>query len=302
LRGSASVRYLRTMPLSPALARGVLATAFCLAPLGCKAKAKPAPIPAQASASASAAPLPAPAERCRTIGNGPSLSVGDRARSPDTSDDEPDAAADEDLEAALPFATRVDSALALGNEFAAGGLTTHAGRTEAFVALVPFDGKPGRRVGLGIVHGDVDPPLVASRGAGVLAAVADMDAGGGMLRLSELEHDAEKARGELSVTGVEHDAGASIAAGDGGALLVFGARSKRGVTLKAQLIEPERGRSYRAPRPPHRPCSRPGPGDTGSPGARRRGSATPGRRLLRCHGTAGRTISRDRSSRRGRAC
>jgi hypothetical protein len=147
---------------------------------------------------------------------------------------------DSDTEAALPFATRVDSALALGDEFAAGGLTTHAGKTEAFVAIVPFDGRPGRRVGLGVVHGDVDPPLVASRGAGVLAAVADMDAGGGMLRLSELEHDAERARGELSVTGVEHDAGASFAAGDGGALLVFGARGKRGVALRAQLIEPEK--------------------------------------------------------------
>ncbi len=223
------------MPLSPALARGVLAAVFGLAPLGCKAK--PAPAPTSASASVAPAPPAAP-ERCRAFGSGPSLSVGDGVRAPGSSDDESNAGGDEDLEAALPFAPRVISAVPLEGEFAAGGLVTHAGKTEGFVALVPFDGRPGRRVGLGVVHGDVDPPLVTGRGAGVLVAVADMDAGGGMLRLTELERDAEKVRGELSITGVDHEAGSALATGERGALVVFSARGKRGVTLQAQALDP----------------------------------------------------------------
>jgi hypothetical protein len=224
------------MALSAALPRGVLAAVLGLTPLGCKAKPAPAQR-ASASAHVETAPPAAP-ERCHALGNGASLSVGDGVRARDPSDDEPDAAVDEEAEAALPFAPRVDSALALADEFAAGGLTTQGGKTEAFVALIPFDGKPGRRVGLGVVHGDVDPPLVTNRGAGLVVAVADMDAGGGMLRLSELERDAEKARGELSITGVDHDAGAAMVTGERGALLVWGARAKRGVTLKAQSVDP----------------------------------------------------------------
>jgi hypothetical protein len=209
---------------------------------GCKAKPKPSAPPAPPSASASAVQvLATPPERCHALGTGSSLIVGevDRpARAPGADPDAPDDGDDD--ETALPFATRVDSAVALENEFAVGGLSTQGGKTEAFVALVPFDGGPGRRVGLGAVHGDVDPPLVAGNGGTLLVATADMDAGGGMLRLSKVERAADKAEGELSITGVEHDAGAALTQGDHGALLVWGARDKRGVLLKSLALDAEK--------------------------------------------------------------
>jgi hypothetical protein len=84
----------------------------------------------------------------------------------------------------------------------------------------------------------VDPPLLAVRSGRVLAAMADMDAGGGMLRLTELDPGADKAQGELSITGVDHDAGSAVAASAGGALVVFGAKAKHGTVLKAQALDP----------------------------------------------------------------
>ena len=205
---------------------------------GCKAKPQPAPAPTRTpSAHPSAAP-PAP-ERCREVGPGPSLTVGEAERAPRAAAEDADAGDEEEDQAELPFAARVEAAVALGSEFAMGGLSTQGGKTEAFVALVPFDGKPGRRVGLGPVHGDVDPPLVAGRAASLLVATADMDAGGGMLRLTRLPAGADKTSGELSITGVDHDAGAALAEGEHGALLVWGAASKHGVALKALGVDPE---------------------------------------------------------------
>lgn len=235
------------MRASPELSRAVLAAAFGLLLPHCKAKPKPAPAPAVASVSASAIAGPAPApERCRALGTGPSLTVGESGRSKG-SDDDPDAGSEDEDEAMQPFATRVDSAVLFGDEFAAGGLTTHGGKTEAFVALVPLDGKPGRRVGLGAVHGDVDPPLLAARAGHVLAAVSDMDAGGGMLRVTEVEAAASKPQGELSITGVDHDVGAAVASNGQSALVVFGAKGKRGTSLRAQALEPGKVTALGAP-------------------------------------------------------
>jgi hypothetical protein len=208
---------------------------------GCKTKPKPSAAPAAASAVASSvATAPVAPEHCRALGTGSSLIVGevDRAARPPGAD--PGVDDGDDDEALLPFATRVDSALALGNEFAVGGLGTHGSTTEAFVAFVPFDGSPGRRVGLGAVHGDVDPPLVAGEVGTLLVAVADMDAGGGMLRVTRLDSGADKPHGELSITGVEHEAGAAFAEGEHHALLAWGARGKHGVTLRVLSVDPQK--------------------------------------------------------------
>jgi len=210
---------------------------------GCKAKPKPnaAPSASASSALGSSAPVvPAAPEHCRALGAGASLLVGevDRpAREPGADPGTDDA---DDEEALQPFATRVDSAFVLGNDFAVGGLNTHRATTEAFLAFVPLDGSPGRRVGLGAVHGDVDPPLVAGQDNTLLVAVADMDAGGGMLRVSAIAAGAEKPQGELSITGVEHDAGAAFAVGEHGALLVWAARSKHGAVLKTLAVKPDK--------------------------------------------------------------
>jgi hypothetical protein len=170
---------------------------------------------------------------------GPSLTVGevDRPAREPGADSDDDADDDETL---LPFATRVDSALALGDDFVVGGLNTHGRATEAFVAFVPLDGSAGRRVGLGAVHGDVDPPLVTGASGPVLVAVSDMDAGGGMLRVTKLERGEDKPHGELSITGVEHDSGAAFAQGDQSALLVWGGRGKHGVSLRTLVVDPEK--------------------------------------------------------------
>jgi hypothetical protein len=228
--------------VAPPSRRQVLGLALGLALFGCKAKAKPSAPPAPASASASSVQVPGPVpEHCRALGTGSSLIVGevDRpARAPNT-DPEPSDDGDED-ETLLPFATHVDSAVALETEFAVGGLSTEHAKTEAFVAFVPLDGGPGRRVGLGAVHGDVDPPIVTGNGRRVLVATSDMDAGGGMLRVAAIAHGADEPHGEFSLTGVEHDAGAAFAEGEENALLVWGARDKRGVVLKTLAIDPEK--------------------------------------------------------------
>jgi hypothetical protein len=230
------------MPLAEKpLAGHVVSFTLALAALGCKAKPSPAAPSASASVASSAA-KPAPADapaRCRSVGSGPALRVGDAERRPPTGDDSGDDP-DEDDEAAMPFATRVDAAAVLDDAFAVGGLTTPSAKTEAFVAWVPFAGGPGRRVSLGPVHGDVDPPRVAGRGHTVLAAVADMDAGGGMLRLERVDEASEKASGDASLTGVDHDVGAALAWGEHGALLVFGAKRAPGGGLKLVTLDPEK--------------------------------------------------------------
>jgi hypothetical protein len=231
------------MPLdAPPFRRQVLGLALVFALFGCKAKAKPSAPPAPPSASASVTQISPPVpDHCRALGTGSSLIVGEVDRPARAPDADPDPSDDgEEDETLLPFATRVDSALALETEFAVAGLSTQHGKTEAFVAFVPLDGGPGRRVGLGTVHGDVDPPLVTGNGRRLLVATSDMDAGGGMLRVLAIAHAADKPHGEFSLTGVEHDAGAALAEGESKALLVWGARDKHGVVLKALSIDPEK--------------------------------------------------------------
>ncbi len=222
--------------------RQVLGLGLVLTLFGCKPKAKPSAPPAPPTTSASVTQISEPApEHCRALGTGSSLIVGevDRpARAPNAEPEPNDDA--EDDETLLPFATRVDSALALEDEFAVGGLSTQHGKTEAFVAFVPLDGGAGRRVGLGTVHGDVDPPLVTGNGRRLLVATSDMDAGGGMLRVAAIAHAADKPHGEFSLTGVEHDVGAAFAEGESSALLVWGARGKQGMALKVLSIDPEK--------------------------------------------------------------
>ena len=230
-----------TSAASPFGRRVTLVLGAGLLIFGCKAKPKPSAAAPAPSASASSAPvLPAAPERCRALGTGASLIVGEVDRPAREPGADPDTDDGDDEEALQPFATRVDSAFALGNDFAVGGLNTHRGATEAFLGLVPLDGSPGRRVGLGAVHGDVDPPLVTGQGGTWLVAVADMDAGGGMLRVSAVDSGADKPRGELSITAVEHDAGAAFAASEQGALLVWSARGKHGGVLKTLVVKPDK--------------------------------------------------------------
>ena len=204
---------------------------------GCKSKSAPKPAPsASANAVVSASPSPEapPPSRCREISHGPALSVGDATaeapagREPDEDDDEAD----------LPFATSVGSAISLPGWFAGAGLRTRSGAVEAFVALVPADGGPGSLISLERVHGDVDAPLVGGRAAELVVAVPDSDAGGGMLRLSRIELSSKKSTSGAQITGVDHDAGAALAVGEHGALLVYAAGRAGASTLKATVFDP----------------------------------------------------------------
>jgi len=217
-----------------------LAALAALGVLGCKSKPAPAPPAApvpSASVSAKEAAPEAPV-RCRSRAATASLRVGDTDRGAAAAPAGEGEDTDDGDQSALPFATRVDSAVALDDAFAVGGLDTQAGKTEAFVGWVPLAGGPGKRIGLGVVHGDVDPPLVAGRGQTLVAAVSDMDAGGGMLRVHRLDAGSDKPSGEASFTGVVHDAGAAMALGERGAVLVFGAKRAQGIGLKLVLLDP----------------------------------------------------------------
>lgn len=55
--------------------------------------------------------------------------------------------------------------------------------TRAGVAFMPPDLARTKEIDLGVVHGDVPPPAVFAHGDGVYFALADMDAGGGTLRV-----------------------------------------------------------------------------------------------------------------------
>jgi hypothetical protein len=217
-----------------------LAALLAVAAVGCKAKPKPSPASVVPSASVSVAPpasaAPEAAAHCKSLSENAALRVGEAGRTRAPAGDGDDE--DEVDEAALPFATRVDAAVALDDAFAVGGLETRSGKTEAFVGWVPLGGGAGKRLGLGVVHGDVDPPLVAGRGKVLVVAVEDMDAGGGMLRVHRLDPASDKPSGEASFTGVEHDAGAALALDQRGAALVFGAKRAQGVVLKLALLDP----------------------------------------------------------------
>jgi hypothetical protein len=54
------------------------------------------------------------------------------------------------------------------------------------VALVKQDGSSGRIVDLGVTHGNVDPPRLASHGERLFVVVPDSDAGGTRLRLASV--------------------------------------------------------------------------------------------------------------------
>jgi hypothetical protein len=186
---------------------------------GCRSKneASRAATSARPSAAPPASSSP-PSGRCRELPGEP-LRIGDakagRPRPP--TEDE----LDED-DATLPFAPHLGEAVALGGYFAVAGQRPGGGGTEDVIALVADDARSGRVVSLGRVYGDVDPPVLAARGAEVLLAIPDSDAKGGTLKLSILGVSSDTPRSLAELTGVEHAAGSAVALGPQGALVVFG--------------------------------------------------------------------------------
>lgn len=151
------------------------------------------------------------ASHCRSVPT-PSLVVGDAnrpAKQPEE-DDDPD----------LPFAPTIGSAVVLEGGFAVSGISTKDGRAQAFVAFVPNGERPGRTVFLGAVHGDPDPPLVASDGGRVLAAMESSDAGGRVVELYRLSPASEAPERGAEILGVG-DTGVGLAVGEKSSVVVW---------------------------------------------------------------------------------
>jgi hypothetical protein len=99
---------------------------------------------------------------------------GKTSREPD-----PEAPDDEGDAVDLPFAVEAGGAVPTDDGFALAALRSH----KAIVVIVSEDGSSGSSVELAEVHGDVEPPELASSGERVVAAVPDNDAGSSTLTL-----------------------------------------------------------------------------------------------------------------------
>lgn len=105
-----------------------------------------------------------------------------------TGDQDPDGGGAIDL----PFAIEVGDAVSISDGFAVAALNER----RAIVGLVAPDGAGGTIVELDEVHGDVEPPKLASYGDSLVAAVVGNDAGGGTLSLAGIQ----RAAGAATVT------------------------------------------------------------------------------------------------------
>lgn len=187
----------------------VLACVLSLA--GCRKRTSVAnrggpPAGSVSAARSAAPPPPAPAVfGCRELASGPALTLGAPPTKPARLDDEQE---DDDRDVELPFAVELGSARSDGQRFAVAGLESQRGQNEAFFAVTEADAKSGRRVSLGRVFGDVEPPAVAPYKGGFLALVADSDASSVVLRLVAIDAPFEEksVRRGAEVGGVRRDA------------------------------------------------------------------------------------------------
>ena len=187
-RGGATQSYLpgashSTSPfcavLVPSQIRGFcLLRCLALSPVlvaGCSKKPPPTPAPEASLAPAASAVPDVP--RCAELKPGVSFLIGE----PGAGAADPEAA-----DVAFPFGVELGGAAVTSAGFAVGGLRQQSGGTGAFVALVQKDGSSGQIVDLGLTHGNVDPPRLASHQAKLLVVVPDSDAGGTRLRLATI--------------------------------------------------------------------------------------------------------------------
>lgn len=165
-------------------------------------------------------------ERCRV----PAASSPFTLRSPSPlaqEEDEPDVEAGLELGSAIPF----------GEGYAV-GLLVLGKETRAEIVLGERSGA-GRRVDLGVVHGDVNPPRLTAFGDQILAVVEDNDAGGRLLRVVRISPGAGDAiaRGpEISEGRDESSAVALRVASDGRALLVWDVEDRSRAASKLERL------------------------------------------------------------------
>ena len=122
--------------------------------------------------------------RCNVVNSGARFSVG----STGGSEDEDDSGLD------IPFGINVGQAVGYAGGFAVSAIDGRGGKSSAVLALLGSDAQNGRKVELGRVYGDADPPRIAGDARALVVVLADMDAAGRTLRLMRVEEPATLAK------------------------------------------------------------------------------------------------------------
>jgi hypothetical protein len=94
---------------------------------------------------------------------------------------------DDDSGLDVPFAINVGPGVGLDHGFAVTAVDGRGGKSQAVLALMNVDTQQGRKLDLGRVYGDADPPRIAGNAARLVLAVADMDASGRTLSLTRVD-------------------------------------------------------------------------------------------------------------------
>jgi len=87
----------------------------------------------------------------------------------------------------VPFGINVGQAIGYEGGFAVAAVDGRAGKSHAILAVMGPNAENGRKLDLGRVYGDADPPAIAGDSRNLLVAIADMDAAGRTLRLLRVE-------------------------------------------------------------------------------------------------------------------
>ncbi len=203
--------------VSPAAACGALWLGLFSG--GCKRSPAPGPAPkASVSAQVVTSALPQPVEptRCKRLG-GFGLTLEPEAPAPS----KPATNDDEDDDALMPFGVDLGAAVPTPTGFAVAGVR---GAGQAFVALLGE--QASRRVELGELHGDTEPPALAAAADKLLVAMRSSDAAGFTIKLGQvvgaggIEWGHELSKLGKSVSGLE------LASSGAGAVLVYQGEEK----------------------------------------------------------------------------
>ncbi len=101
---------------------------------------------------------------------------------------------DDDSGVDVPFGINVGQAIGYEGGFAVTAIDGRGGKSVAVLALLGADSQNGRKLDLGRVYGDADPPRLAGDGRSLVIALTDMDAAGRTIRLLRVEEVATLAK------------------------------------------------------------------------------------------------------------
>ncbi len=122
--------------------------------------------------------------RCNVVNGGAQFSLGSTGGSQD----------DDDSGLDIPFGINIGQALGYAGGFAVPAIDGRGGKSSAILALLGAEAQNGRKIDLGRVYGDADPPRIAGDALTIVAVLADMDASGRTLRLMRIDEPATHAR------------------------------------------------------------------------------------------------------------